>query len=129
MPTPEEIEAAAGIQPGDEVDRRRIWAAAQAHAGAESRPPAAEDLRIAEAMLQAADDATAEHLAEGRGRAIITLTDSGGEDEVEVSLELVPEPEDLGDTEVSVTPAQLLALELIEGAFGDQPGHDHGAHH
>ena len=54
MPTPEEIEAAAGIQPPDELQRKRIWAAAQAHASADGRAPSAEDLRIAEGMLTAA---------------------------------------------------------------------------
>jgi hypothetical protein len=119
MPTPEEIEAAAGIQPADELERKRIWAAAQAHASVEGRAPAAEDLRVAEAMLDAAKAAGGEHLAEGRGRAVITLTDSGAEDEVDVAVEFTPQLEELGEGEVAGTPAQLLALEVLQGAFGD----------
>ena len=119
MPTPEEIEAAAGIQPTDELDRKRIWAAAQAYASTDSRAPAAADLQLAERMLVAARDAAGEHLAEGRGRAVITLTDSGAEDEVDVSVEFVPQLEELPDDEVGGTPAQLLALEILEGAFGE----------
>jgi hypothetical protein len=119
MPTPDEIEAAAGIEPADELDRKRIWAAAQAHAGAEDRAPSAEDLRVAEAMLGAAKAAGSEHLADGRGRAVITLTDSGNEDEVDVAVEFTPQLEELGEGEVAGTPAQLLALEVLQGAFGD----------
>ena len=125
MPTPEEIEAAAGIEPADEVDRKRIWAAAQAHATAESRAPAAEDLRVADAMLAAARHATEEHLTEGRGRAVVTLTDSGNADEVDVSVEFFPQLEELPGDEVAGTPAQLLALEMLEGTFGGQHEHDH----
>jgi hypothetical protein len=119
MPTPDEIEAAAGIQPADELDRKRIWAAAQAHAGVEGRAPGAEDLRVAEAMLDAAREAGGEHLADGRGRAVITLTDSGAEDEVDVAVEFTPQLEELAEGEVAGTPAQLLALEVLQGAFGD----------
>ncbi|HVL97026.1 MAG TPA: hypothetical protein VM266_14300 [Solirubrobacteraceae bacterium] len=122
MPTPEEIEAAAGIQPADELDRKRIWAAAQAHASQESRAPAAQDLQVAEAMLSAAKAAGAEHLEEGRGRAVITLTDSGNDDEVDVAVEFIPQLEDVGQGEVAGTPAQLLALEVLQGAFGDEDG-------
>ena len=122
MPTPEEIEAAAGIEPGDEVERRRIWAAAQALASTKSRAPGGEDLRLAEAVLLAAAGAEAEHLAAGHGRAIITLTDSGQDDQVDVSVEFVPELEEMGEDEVAGTPAQLLALEILEGAFGEAPG-------
>jgi len=126
MPTPEEIESAAGIEPADEMDRKRIWAAAQAHAKARSRAPAAEDLRIAHAMLGAAQAAAAEHLSDGRGRATVTLTDAGRGDEVDIAVEFVPRLEELPDDEVAGTPAQLLALEMLEGTFGDEHGeHDH----
>jgi hypothetical protein len=119
MPTPEEIEAAAGIQPSDELQRKRIWAAAQSHAAAEGRAPAAQDLRIAEGMLEAAGRAGAEHLSEGRGRATITLTDSGRADEVDVAVEFVPQLEEMPDDEVAGTPAQLLALEILNSSFGE----------
>ena len=120
MPTPEELEAAAGISPAGEDDRKRLWAAAQAHAAPEGRGPGIEDLRIAQAMLAAAGAIGSEHLAAGLGRAIITLTDSeGGEDEVDVSVEFSPQLEEVGPEEVAGTPAQLLALEVLEGAFGD----------
>jgi hypothetical protein len=119
MPTPEEIEAAAGIQPPDELQRKRIWAAAQAHASVDGRAPSAEDLRIAEGMLTAAQLAGSEHLAEGRGRATITLTDSGRAEEVDVAVEFIPQLEELAGDEVAGTPAQLLALEILNGAFGE----------
>src|SRR5437763_9078338 len=96
MPTPEEIETAAGIAPADELDRKRIWAAAQAYASGDGRAPSAEDLRLAETMLTAARTAGHEHLAEGRGRAIITMTDSGNEDEVDVAVEFTPQLEEIG---------------------------------
>ncbi|MEJ7891084.1 MAG: hypothetical protein WKF94_00390 [Solirubrobacteraceae bacterium] len=120
MPTPEEIEAAAGIAPASEEDRKRLWAAAQAHAAPEGRGPAVDDLRVAAAMLTAAGAIGSEHLAAGLGRAIITLTDSeAGDEEVDVSVEFSPQLEELGEDEVAGTPAQLLALEVLEDAFGD----------
>ena len=122
MPTPSEIEAAAGISPASEDDRKRIWAAAQAHAAPENRGPAAEDLKVAAAMLEAAGAIGSEHLAAGLGRATITLMDSeAGDEEVEVSVEFSPQLQELGGDEVAGTPAQLLALEVLEGAFGDAP--------
>jgi hypothetical protein len=122
MPTPEEIEAAAGISPASEDDRKRIWAAAQAHAAPEGRGPAPDDLRIAAAMLDAAGAIGSEHLAAGLGRATITLMDSERDDEeVEISVEFSPQLQELGGDEVAGTPAQLLALEVLEGAFGDAP--------
>jgi hypothetical protein len=119
MPTPEEIEEAAGISPADELDRKRIWAAAQAHARSQDRAPGAADLRLAEGMLMAARVAGGEHLEAGLGRAVITLSDSGNDDEVDVSVEFTPQLEELGEGEVAGTPAQLLALEILQGAFGD----------
>ena len=119
MPTPEEIEAAAGISPADEMERKRIWAAAQAHARSQDRAPGADDLRLAEGMLMAAAVAGSEHIDAGLGRAVITLSDSGNDDEVDVSVEFTPQLEELPDDEVGGTPAQLLALEILEGAFGE----------
>ncbi len=110
MATPQEIEQAAGIDPVDEIERKRIWAAAQARASQEGRSPAAEDLALAEQMLKAARAIQEEHLAGGHGRATITLTDAA--DGVDVSLEFNPDLEDAGDDEVAGTPAQIMALEL-----------------
>lgn len=134
MPTPEEIEAAAGITPGGEEDRKRIWAAAQAHAAPEGRGPGAEDLRVAQAMLAAAGTIGGEHLAAGLGRAVITITDSAtADEEVDVAVEFWPQLEEVGAEEVAGTPAQLLALEILEGAFGQsavpaEHEHDHSDH-
>ncbi len=114
MPTPDEIEAAAGIEPVDEVERKRIWAAAQARASTEQRAPSADDLRLAEAMLDAAEAATMEHLEEGRGRAVITLTDTDGEGEFDVVVMMTPEPVEVGDDEVQATPAQAVAFQLLD---------------
>ncbi|MGI8623212.1 MAG: hypothetical protein ACR2NB_06925 [Solirubrobacteraceae bacterium] len=121
MPTPEEIEAAAGIAPAGEEDRKRIWAAAQAHAAAHGGGPGAEDLQLAERMLRAAGDIGGEHLAQGLGRATITLLDTAGSDEeIDVSVEFSPQLEEMGEGEVAGTPAQLLAIEVLEGAFGEE---------
>jgi len=130
MPTPDEIEAAAGIEPVDEVERKRIWAAAQARASAEGRAPAADDLRLAEDMLDAAEAATAEHLTEGRGRAIITLTDTDGEGEFDVVVMMTPEPVDVGDDEVQATPAQAVAFQLLDALANsvDEPPENGHAH-
>ena len=61
MPTPDEIEAAAGIEPVDEVERKRIWAAAQAKASLEARAPAADDLRLADFTTVTRARTIAEH--------------------------------------------------------------------
>jgi hypothetical protein len=120
MPTPEEIEAAAGIAPAGEEDRRRIWAAAQALASLQERGPGPNDLRVAQLALSAAGAISREHLDKGLGRAVITLTDSeAGDGEVEIGVEFSPELEEVGPEEVAGTPAQLLALEVLEGSFGD----------
>jgi hypothetical protein len=135
MPTPDEIEAAAGIEPVDEVERKRIWAAAQAKASTEGRAPAADDLRLAEAMLDAAEEATLEHLGEGRGRAIITLTDTHTEGEFDVVVMMTPEPIEVSEDEVQATPAQAVAFQLLdalEANIDEHPhenGHDHGHSH
>ena len=129
MATPQEIEAAAGIQPAGELERKQIWAAAEAHAGP-GAPPGVEDLRVAEAMLDAARKQLVEHAEGGGGRAVITLTDSG-EEEVDVAVEFQPDLEDLGGGEVAGTPAQLLAIQLIEAVAegGDHDHHHHGHDH
>jgi len=54
------------------------------------------------------------------GRAFIVLEDAGGE-EVTVSASFVPELDEVGDGEVSGTPAQIAALSLLEAlAEGDE---------
>ena len=42
-------------------------------------------------------------------------------DMVDVSVEFVPELEEVSEHEVAGTPAQLRALELLEGALADEP--------
>ena len=128
MPTPQELEAAAGIQPAGELERKQIWAAAEVNAGP-GQPPSAADLRLAEAMLDAARKQVVAHESGGGGRAVITLTDSG-EEEVDVAVEFQPDLEDLGGGEVAGTPAQLLALQLLEAvAEGHDHPHDHDHEH
>lgn len=121
MPTPEEMEQAAGITPASEEDRRRIWAAAQA-LGALRRQqgPGVDDLRVAQHVLNAAGAISREHLERGLGRATIVLTDSeAAEGEVEIGVEFSPQLDEVGQDEVAGTPAQLLALEVLEAHFGD----------
>ena len=129
MASPEEIERAAGIEPVDEIERKRIWAAAQAFAADSGRAPSAEDLALAERILGAAQAIQEEHLAGGQGRAVITLTDA--EEGVDVAMQFTPDLEEVSEDEVAGTPAQVLALELAqglleqeEGEHGDD-GHDH----
>ncbi len=82
-------------------------------------------------MLRAASEAAAEHLEGGRGRAVITISDGRDEDEVEVGVQFTPELEERGGDEVAGTQAQLLALEILESAFGEAAGGeaDHGHSH
>jgi hypothetical protein len=54
------------------------------------------------------------------GRATIVLEDSGGE-EVTVHATFWPEMQDLGGGEVSATPAQIAALELLDQLSGEPP--------
>jgi hypothetical protein len=80
---------------------------------------------IAVAVLTAARAA----LEDGRdqaietpGRAVIVLEDAGP-DEVTVHASFYPQLEDLGDGEVAATPAQVAALEILDGmAGGEAPG-------
>ena len=123
MASPEEIERAAGIEPVDEIERKRIWAAAQAYASDSGRMPTAEDLSLAERMLGAAQAIQEEHLAGGQGRAVITLTDA--EEGVDVAMQFHPDLEEVGEDEVAGTPAQVLALELAQGLL-EHEEHDHG---
>jgi len=58
------------------------------------------------------------------GRATIVLEDSGGE-EVTVHATFWPEMQDLGGGEVSATPAQIAALELLDQLAGDEDHEDH----
>ena len=113
MASPQELEAAAGIEPTSEMERKRIWAAAQAHASGHGRAPGVEDLQLSERMLNAARAIEGEHLAGGQGRAVITLIDAPDE-EIEVSLEFQPDLEQVGESEYAGTPAQIRALEILE---------------
>jgi hypothetical protein len=77
--------------------------------------------QLAITVLTAARSATgAETAADGHmhGRATIVLEDSGGE-EVTVHATFWPEMQDLGGGEVSATPAQIAALELLDQLAGD----------
>jgi hypothetical protein len=76
---------------------------------------------LAITVLTAARSATgADGPADGQlhGRATIVLEDSGGE-EVTVHATFWPEMQDLGGGEVSATPAQIAALELLDQLAGD----------
>ena len=76
---------------------------------------------LAITVLTAARSATgADAAADGHmhGRATIVLEDSGSE-EVTVHATFWPEMQDLGGGEVSATPAQIAALELLDQLAGD----------
>jgi hypothetical protein len=66
----------------------------------------------------AIDDEDAEHEADGPGRAVIVLEDSGPE-EIAVHATFFPQLQDLGGGEVAATPAQAAALELLEQISDD----------
>jgi hypothetical protein len=117
MASPQELEAAAGIEPASELERKRIWAGAQAHASGHGRAPGVEDLQLSERMLNAARAIEGERLAGGQGRAVITLLDAG--EEIEVSLEFQPDLEQVGESEYAGTPAQIRALEILEMLSAD----------
>jgi hypothetical protein len=88
---------------------------------------------LAVEVLSAARDALAPDggspQAEGAGRAVIVLEDSGA-DEVNVHVTFAPQLEELEDGMVAGTPAQLAAMSLLEAMTGDGDpeghGHDHG---
>jgi ABC-type nickel/cobalt efflux system permease component RcnA len=67
--------------------------------------------------------------AEGAGRAVIVLEDSGG-DEVSVNVTFAPQLEELPDGAIAGTPAQLAAMSILESITGEDPeGHDHDHDH
>jgi len=77
--------------------------------------------QLAITVLTAARSATGDEApADGQlhGRATIVLEDSGGE-EVTVHATFWPEMQDLGGGEVSATPAQIAALELLDRLAGE----------
>ncbi len=58
----------------------------------------------------------------GRGRAVIVLEDVDT-DGIQVHASFHPELQDLGDGEIAGTPAQIAALELLDGLSPDpEPG-------
>jgi hypothetical protein len=82
--------------------------------------------QLAITVLTAARSATGDETAAdglAHGRATIVLEDSGGE-EVTVHATFWPEMQDLGGGEVSATPAQIAALELLDQLAGDDEPED-----
>ena len=83
---------------------------------------------LAITVLTAARSATGDDAAGNshlHGRATIVLEDSGGE-EVTVHATFWPEMQDLGGGEVSATPAQIAALELLDQLAGDEDDEPEG---
>jgi hypothetical protein len=54
----------------------------------------------------------------GPGRALLVFEDAGG-DQVQIHASFHPDLEDLGNGEVSGTPAQAMALEALQGVTED----------
>jgi hypothetical protein len=82
---------------------------------------------LALAVLTAAgaaldDERSDDGAADGPGRAVIVLEDSGPE-EIAIHATFFPQLQDLGGGEVGATPAQAAALELLEQiSDDDDPG-------
>jgi hypothetical protein len=66
--------------------------------------------------------------AEGTGRAVIVLEDSGG-DEVNVHVTFAPQLEELSDGSIAGTPAQLAAMSILESISGEEDPNGHGHSH
>jgi hypothetical protein len=112
----------AAMGPDEQVEAANTW-----------RELAVEVLSAARQALIPGGGGTT---AEGAGRAVIVLEDSGG-DEVSVHVTFAPQLEELPDGAIAGTPAQLAAMSILEsitaedGGHGhdhDEHGHDHGGH-
>lgn len=81
---------------------------------------------LAVEVLSAARNAlTGTQAAQGTGRAVIVLEDSGGE-EVNVHVTFSPQLEEMSDGSIAGTPAQLAAMSILESIAGDaEGGHGH----
>jgi hypothetical protein len=66
--------------------------------------------------------------AEGAGRAVIVLEDTGG-DEVNVHVTFAPQLEELPDGSIAGTPAQLAAMSILESISGEEDPNGHGHSH
>jgi hypothetical protein len=93
----------------------------QAEAANHWRELAVEVLSAAREALSPGHGATP---AEGTGRAVIVLEDSGGE-EVNVHVTFAPQLEELQDGSIAGTPAQLAAMSLLEAISGEEDPHGH----
>jgi hypothetical protein len=115
----------AGVQALAARNQHHLQAMApdeQAEAANHWRELAVEVLSATREALSPGQGATA---AEGTGRAVIVLEDSGG-DEVNVHVTFAPQLEELPDGSIAGTPAQLAAMSILESISGEDPnGHGH----
>ena len=122
----------AGVQALAARNQHHLQAMApdeQAEAANHWRELAVEVLSATREALSPGQGATA---AEGTGRAVIVLEDSGG-DEVSVHVTFAPQLEEMTDGSIAGTPAQLAAMSLLEAMTAEDPDghghdHDHGGH-
>ncbi len=125
--TPEELLAEAPLNAAvsalAERNRHHFEGMTEAERGqavAHWRDLAIAVLTAAGAALPAAGELEAD--PDGPGRAVVVFEDAG-EDEVAVHASFFPQPEDLGNGEIALTPAQAHALELLQGFAeeGEEP--------
>lgn len=77
-------------------------------------------LAVLTAASAAAEAAGDDDVEPGPGRAIVVLEDLA-DDGVAVHASFHPELQDLGDGQIAGTPAQIAAIELLEGLGGEEP--------
>jgi hypothetical protein len=102
------------MAPEEQVEAANHW-----------RELAVEVLSATREALSPAGGATP---AEGTGRAVIVLEDSGG-DEVNVHVTFAPQLEELPDGSIAGTPAQLAAMSILESISGEEDPEGHGHSH
>ncbi len=78
----------------------------------------ATDVLVAVRSTADTENAEAPPAADGGGRAVLVFEDAGEED-VAIHAAFHPQLEELGPEEVAGTPAQLVALQLLEQLHGE----------
>ena len=122
MPTPDDLLAGAPLEAAVAALAERNHHHLAQMNDAERADAIAHWRELALAVLTAAGaalrDERSDGEADGPGRAVIVLEDSGPE-EIAIHATFFPQLQDLGGGEVGATPAQAAALELLEQISDD----------